>query len=108
MYPQQPSAKKHKPFQNTSEFEAETSEIVKVEIPEDIPSEETDLTLSSEDITYYSSTEEDSDSSQLSSTVDTEQSSQVVQQASKAVIRNQKCLVDSKPAKQTSKYFHIK
>ena len=105
-FPQQPSAKKHKSFQNSSQFGAETPEIVKVEIPEYIPYEETDLTLFSEDITSDSSTEQDSDlSSQPNSTVD-EQSSQVVQQASKAVTGNQSSLVDSIPAKQTCKYFH--
>ena len=102
--PQQPSAKTHKSFRSTSQFEAETSEMDSDEIPENIPYEETNITLFSKDIAYDSSTEQYRDSSQQSSTVDTERSSQVVQQASQAVTKNQSSLVDSKPAKQTSKY----
>ena len=98
---QQPSAKTPTSFQNTSQSEAETPEIL-----EDIPYEETDITLFSEDIPSDSSTEQDSDlSSQPNSTVDTEQISQVVQQASKALTRSQGSLVDYKPTKQTGKYL---
>ena len=106
--PPRPSAKTHKSFQISSQFEAETSDLVSDEIPEYIPSEETDLTLFNEDITSDISTEQYRDSSQLSSTVDTEQSSQVVQQASQAITGSQSSLVDSIPAKQTSKYFRNK
>ena len=102
--PQQPSAEKHTSFHSTSQFDAETSEMDSDEIPENIPSEETNMTLFSEDIASDSSTEQYRDSSQLSSTVDTERSSQVVQQASQAITKNQSSLVDSKPAKQASKY----
>ena len=106
--PQQPSSEKHRSFQNSSQFEAETPEMDSNEIPEYIPSEETNMTLFNENIIYDSSVEQDSDYLQSSSTVDTEQISQVVQQTSKALTRNQSSLVDSKHAKQISKYFHNK
>ena len=92
--PQQPSAEKHTSFRNSSQFETETSEMVSIEIPEDIPSD--------------CSAEQDIDSLQSSSTFDMEQGYQVVQQSSKAVTGNQSSLVDFKPAKQASKYFYNK
>ena len=66
-----------------------------------MPLDETVITVINDD-TFDSSIELDNDSSQSSPIADTEQSSQVVQQASKVVTKIKSSHIDCKPGKQTT------